>query len=209
MAFRRLTYHRSYFIIGMGVALLIALGGYVAEVRLHPADPILILGGACALLLLARGFTGSWSKQQIRVDVPAGKLMLPDGSIHELDAIGALTVESHLLPPPNRHRVHEFRLRAANLGYYPFHSVYESETRKRLVALEAAVLQSRVRKLLERPSADGAAFRSAPDVADAVRTQDTQERVLAALDVLATDPDSHVSEQATAVASALRANGRA
>lgn len=208
MAFRRLAYHRSYFLLAVGA---LGLAAAVAYAIVAPWDDptndgfAIGTGGAVSLLILARGATGSWSQKQLRVDIPAGKLKLPDGSIHSLDELGALTIESHLLPPPNRHRVHEYRLRAANLGYYLFYSVYESETTIRLVKVDSAVLQSRLRRVLERPSGDGSAFRSAPDAVPEIRAiAETPERALAALDTLAREDGPEIRARARQVADTLR-----
>lgn len=155
--------------------------------------------GALALLLIARGFTGEWGKRQVRVDVPAGKLMLVNGDVYPLDELGALTLEKTSLP---RRRstdtiVHEYRLRAANVKkYYVYFSVYESDTLGRRKALEEAILQCRLRKILERPTSDGSAFRGGPDALAEIRGVGETSHVAAALKVLEKDPDAHVRRQA-------------
>lgn len=207
MGFRRLTYHRSYFMVVLGVVTLVAVGAYVAETMWsNPADNAFVvgLGAALGLVMLARGLTGQWSSKQLYVDIRAGKLRLLDGSIYALDELGPLTIEKKLLPPPNRHRVHEHLLRAANVKYYLFEAIFEGETQRRYDALDAAVLEYRIRRVLERPQGEGA-FRSGPDPdAEILEIAGTRERAAAALQLLARDPDKHIREQASARLAQLR-----
>lgn len=171
MAFRRVTYHRSWFMVVVGTIALASIVGSSLELRWSPIEDLAylaVLGGVVSLLMIARGLTGSWSKRQLRVDVAGGKLKLPDGSLRDLDALGELTIEKKpMRNMPSRRVVrvvlHDYLLRAANVGYYLFESNYEAETKLRYDAVDAAVLQYRLRRILERPTGDGAAFRSAPD----------------------------------------------
>lgn len=185
----------------IGLASIVA--NLIANENIDPRLGYLaVFGIAVTLLMILRGFTGEWGKRQLRVDVAGGKLQLPDGSLRELDQIGALTMESKLMPKSNnprmQQRLTEYRLRAANVEYYLFYSNYEGETRIRFAAVEAAVLQHRLRRVLERPAGDGA-FRSAPDpTAELVDIAGTRERAIDGLTALAkSDPDRQVRVQAT------------
>lgn len=202
MPFRRVVYHRSWFMIVVGTLALASIAGnWVAHDNVSPElDWLALLGSLVALLMIARGLTGEWGKRQLRVDVAGGKLQLPDGSQYELDQLGELALETKLLPRTSSRsqtRVHEHRLRAANVEYYLFFSVYESETKLRLAAVDSAVLQYRLRRVLERPAGDGA-FRSVPDPdAELLEIAGTRERAIAALTALAkTDPDSQLRARA-------------
>lgn len=209
MAFRRLTYHRSWFMIVVGILALASIVGNWISLDRNSTDLHMLatLGSIVAVLMIVRGFTGEWGKRQLRVDVAGGKLMLPDGSLRDLDQLGELTIEKKLLPPlrGSQTRSTEHRLRAANVEYYLFYSVYESETQLRLAAVDAAVLHYRLRRVLERPPGDGA-FRSAPDPSvELLEIAGTRERLLAALAALAKrDPDRHVRDQAAARLVAVR-----
>lgn len=186
------------------IGLASILGNLIANDNINDELVYLgVFGIAVTLLMIIRGFTGEWGKRQLRIDVPGGKLQLPDGSLRALDEIGPLSIESKLLPKSNnprmQTRITEYRLRAANVEYYLFFSVYESETKLRFAAVDAAVVQHRLRRVLERPSGDGA-FRSAPDAsAELVEVAGTRERAIEGLTALAkTDPDRQVRAQATA-----------
>lgn len=195
--------------IGVGVLGLAGALGY--GIGGPWDDPVNQVGGssvvgALALLFLARGLTGEWGQRQLRVDVAAGQLMLPDGSLYKLDELGPLILDRRPLPRRRMTdtQVHEYRLHAKNCKYYLFYSVYESETLLRHKALEETILQSRLRKILERPSSDGSAFRAGPDVLAEIKaiTPDAS-RTVAALGALAKDPDGHVRSQAAKLATQL------
>lgn len=213
MAFRRLTYHRSYFMIGVGVLGLAGALGYGIG---GPGDDLTNQIGwsavvaAFALLFLVRGLTGEWGQRQLRVDVAAGKLRLNNGDTYALDELGELTIERQPLPRRRMTdtQVEEYRLRAANVKkYYVYFSLYESDTLLRKRILEEVILQSRLRKILERPTSDGSAFRSGPDALPEVRAIESDTaRTIAALDALAKkDPDAHVRTQAKNLVTSLRA----
>lgn len=205
MAFRRVAYNRSWFMIVLGVIVLFAVSWSWIQLMLNgqaSGDDTLesALGASIGLLALARGLTGAWGKRQLGVDVAAGKLVLPDGSVHDLDAIGALTIETRREQVSDMYRrpgsVSVFLLRAARVKYYLFESVSKADTKARFDALEAAVLQSRIRRILERPTGEGA-FRSGPDALREIRdVAGDRERALAALRALGKDPDRDIRERA-------------
>lgn len=206
MAFRRVTYHRSWFMVVVGTIALASIVGSSLELRWSPIEDLAylaVLGGVVSLLMIARGLTGSWSKRQLRVDVAGGKLKLPDGSLRDLDALGELTIEKKpMRNMPSRRVVrvvlHDYLLRAANVGYYLFESNYEAETKLRYDAVDAAVLQYRLRRILERPTGDGAAFRSAPDArGEVLDVAGGPDRARAALQVLTRDHDRSVRDHAS------------
>jgi hypothetical protein len=204
MAFRRITYHRSWFMIVVGtIGLASIVGNWIAQDNLsHDLVSLAAFGTVITTLMIVRGFTGEWGQRQLRVDVAGGKLKLPDGSLRDLDQLGALTIEKKLLPRSNnprmQTRIHEYRLRAANVEYYLYDSVYESETLLRFKAVDTATLQFQLRRVLERPSGDGA-FRSAPDAApELLEIAGTRERLVEGLTALAkTDPDRQIRAAAT------------
>ncbi len=207
MAFRRVVYHRSWFMIVLGLAGIAGIVAFSAsfpwEQGIHDdAIYVPILLGPLAVLVLARGLTGSWSKRQLRVDIAAGKLKLPDGSLRDLEALGELTIEKKpWKTQPTRMVVraimYDYLLRAANVGYYLFESNYEAETKLRHDAVSAAVLQSRLRRILERPTEQGSAFRSAPDArVEVLDVAGGPEHARAALQALARDHDRSVRDHA-------------
>jgi hypothetical protein len=219
MAFRRLAYHRSWFLIVVGTLGLAPCVALIVDSLMYGNSPdgldaddmfLLAIGVVLALLVIARGVTGSWSKRQLRVDVRGGKLMLPDGSLRDLASLGALTIEKKAIKDlnPNKRRahvLHDYLLRAANVEYYLFESNYESETTIRYRAVEAAVLQYRLRQILARPTGDGSVFRSGPDALAEIRAAfPDRDHTLAALDLLAQDGDAHVRDQAAKLATELR-----
>lgn len=160
-----------------------------------------VLGSLVTIAMIARGLTGSWSSRQLRIDIAGGHLKLPDGSLRRLDQLGALTIEKKILPPLNPYKVrvtlHEYLLRAANVEYYLFDSNYESETMIRYHAIDAAVLEYTLRRILERPSGDGAAFRSGPDVLpEILEAAKTPDRARTTLQKLTHDHDQHIRSQA-------------
>jgi hypothetical protein len=204
MAFRRVAYHRSWFLVAVGTIGLASLVANSIELRWSPPEDLAygaVIGSLVSLVIIARGLTGSWSKRQLRVDIAGGKLKLPDGSTRDLDKLGALTIEKKVLPQLNpmktRVTLYEYLLRAANVEYYLFVSNYESETKIRYEAVDAAVLEYQLRRILERPTADGSAFRSGPDaLPEVLETAGTPERARATLQKLALDHDQHVRAQA-------------
>lgn len=211
MAYRRLAYHRSWFLIVFGILGLACVVYATIELYLSASsggmgDTMLIpvVLGPLAILMVARGITGSWSKQQLRVDVPAGMLKLADGSVRKLDELGELTIEKRSAGKVRQHLMFWYRLRAAAVDSVLFESLDERESKIRLDALEAAVLQTRVRRVLERPSTDGA-FRAAPDpAAEILRVAASEDRAKAALAVLSRDVDADVRQRAQKLASQLR-----
>lgn len=204
MAFRRVAYHRSKFLIVVGLIGLASIVGNAVMLRWSPPEDLAIaavFGAMVMILLIARGLTGSWSAKQLRIDVAGGKLKLPDGSIRKLDELGELTIEKKFIKPNNPYKtrvaLHDYLLRAANVEYYLFYSNYESETKLRHVAIDSAVREYKVRRILERPVGDGSAFRSGPDVMPAIlEATGTPERARETLQKLTRDHDSHIREHA-------------
>jgi hypothetical protein len=212
MAFRRITYHRSWFMIVVGtIGLASIVANLIANDDINGELVYLaVFGCLVTSLMIVRGFTGEWGKKQLRIDVAGGKLKLPDGSVRSLDELGALTIEAKLMPkshnPRMLTRLTEYRLRAANVEYYLFYSFYESETKLRFDAVDAAVVEYRVRRILERPTADGSAFRSGPDpVTDVLEVSGDAMRAQSALHALTRDGDPHVRAQAAKLAGEIAA----
>jgi len=215
MAFRRITYHRSWFMIVLGTAGLASIvGNLVAGERIAGGLLALsVLGCLVTALMIVRGATGEWGKNQLRIDVAGGKLKLPDGSTRNLDELGALTIEAKVEArshnPHMRTQLTEYRVRAANVEYYLFYSYYEAETKLRFDAIDAAVVQSKLRRILERPSADGGAFRASPDpIADVLAAAGDASRARAALQELTRDGDAHIRAQAVKLAGEIAARGQ-
>jgi hypothetical protein len=205
MAFRRVTYHRSWFMVVLGTIGLVAIVGSSIDLQWSPFEDLAylaVIGSVITLLMIVRGLTGSWSNRQLRVDVAGGKLKLPDGSLRDLDELGALTIEKKVMPQLNRRTIrvtlHEYFLRAANVEYYLFDSNYEAETKLRFHAVEAAVLHYRLRRILERPTEEGSVFRAGPDPrVEILALAGSPVRARAALHVLMRDNDRTVRVQAT------------
>src|SRR4051794_32436701 len=121
MAFRRLTYHRSWFMIVVGALGLASIVGNAPTLRWSPPENLAfaaIAGSAITLLMIVRGLTGQWGSRQLFVDVAAGTLRLPDGSVHALSELGALTIEKKVVSSPKHRTNIEYRLRAGNINYY-------------------------------------------------------------------------------------------
>ena len=204
MAFRRVAYHRSKFLIVVGLIGLASIVGNSFVLRWDPPEDLAIaavFGSLVMILMIARGLTGSWSSKQLRVDVAAGQLKLPDGSLRKLDELGALTIEKKFIPPPNPRKVrvplHDYLLRAANVEYYLFDSNYASETMLRYSAIDAAVLQYKLRRILERPTVEGSSYRAGPDaMPEILEAAGTPKRARTTLQKLTRDHDAHVREQA-------------
>lgn len=191
--------------IVVGLIGLVSIVGNATLLRWSPPEDLVylaVLGSLVTIAMIVRGLTGSWSSRQLRIDIAGGKLKLPDGSIRNLDELGALTVEKKVLKPLNPHKVqfvtlHEYLLRAANCEYYLFDSNYESETMIRYHAIDAAVLEYTLRRILERPTGEGSAFRSGPDVLpEILEAAKTPERARTTLQKLTRDHDPHVRSQA-------------
>lgn len=206
---RRLTYERSWLAVLLGVWALGGLGYYCLEIGVRGLTNGEILVPLAALpfvlMLLRRGFTGSRSKRQLWVDVPAGKLVLANGTEHALAELGALSIEKRYeARTRNSLPMYSYELTAQSLGKL-FSAYFEGETKRRLDALDAAVLQSGLRKLLERPQVDSV-FRAAPQLAsEAHAGAGTLERALAGLRALADDDhDPAIREHAKSLAAVLR-----
>lgn len=206
MALRRLAYERSWILVIVGMWALGGLVYFCAEsgVRgLKNGDFLLpLLALPVVLLIIRRGLTGSRSKRQLWVDVPAGKVVLANGAEHALDELGALSIEKKYHPRTvHTQPLYSYELKAASIERSLFSSFFEGETTKRLTALDAAVVQSALRRLLERPQGDGA-FRSGPDLATEVLARaGSPQRALAGLRVLgADDHDRGIREQAVKLA---------
>lgn len=171
------------------------------------------LGLPAALLILIRGWTGSWSQRQLRVDVPAGKLQLADGTVRRLDELGALSIEKELKiirHPVRNTEITWWRLRATSLETPLFSAVYESETKIRYEHLDAAVLESQLRRILEGPRGEGGAFRDAPDPLPAImNAAGSSERAAAALRGLARAPDRDIRTRAASFRARLTSHERA
>jgi hypothetical protein len=191
MPYRRLAWHRSWAIIGFGFFVSIwSIGGLVeAYVSFRwPRDMLewigVIFANLVVIRIIVRGFTGSHSKRQLRVDVPAGMLQLETGELVPLDEVGEVTITKRY----GGRRVWWTQVRAAGIpNKVLYESTFESETQKRFVALGEVVLQSKVRKVLERPDV-GEAFRAAPDpTSEVLEVAETRERAASALTALARD----------------------
>jgi hypothetical protein len=204
-----LAYERSWFLVVVG---LWGVGGVIyfcleTNSLLASGDILLpLVAGPAALLLIRRGLTGSRSKSQLWVDVPAGKLVLMNGTEHELSELGTISVEQRY-HQRNAKTVATYGLdlKASALEHPIYCSFLDSEVKRRCEALQAAILQSALRKLLERPQL-GDTFRAGPELtAEAVARAGSPERALAGLRVLAReDHDLAIREQATKLAALLR-----
>lgn len=210
MALRRLAYERSWILVVVGVWALGGLVYFCLETgtrALKNGDFLLpLLGLPLVLLVIRRGLTGSRSKRQLWVDVPAGKIVLANGTEHALEELGPLSIaKKYHRRTAHSRPLHSYELEAAALERSLFSSFFEGETQKRLLALDAAVVQSALRRLLERPQGGGA-FRSGPDLQTEVLARAASpERALAGLRALATnDPDRAIRERATKLAAALQ-----
>ena len=202
MAFKRLAYHRSWFLIcfgliGIALVTLFVLDRTIYSKRWLTKEEWLapLLGFPFALLILVRGLTGSWSRWQLRVDIPAGKIHFPEGKVGELAELGALSIVKKPYRS-GRHVNQIYQLHTAGLERPLFTSFYEGETKLRLDRLELAILQSALRRVLEAPAGDGA-FRSGPDLAAEVERVAGESPYRArALAALARDHDATIRTRA-------------
>lgn len=210
MARRRLAWERSWFAVVLALVGVSFLGYYCAEVGvrgLEQGDFLLpLLALPVVLLLLRRGFTGSRSKRQLWVDVPAGTFVLANGDVHELDQLGAVSIEKKYQRRADKRPYYLHQLKVASIEGPQFSSVFEGEVQRRQAALEAAIVQSAVRRVLERPQGEGA-FRAGPEVAtDVLARAGSRDRAIAALRALATDDDeSGIRASAAKLAAELEA----
>ena len=203
MSFRRLAWHRSWAIIGFGLFVSIwSVGGLVVAI-MDSRDMLLlaILGELVVLRIIVRGFTGSLSKRQLRVDVPAGMLQLESGKVIPLDEVGALQITYRR---GGQRGVRWYELRAAGIpDTVLYESPYDSDTKKRFDALGDAVLQSKLRRVLERPEVD-AAYRAVPEAtAEILEIAETKDRATSALAALARDHDTTIATRATQLLASL------
>lgn len=158
-----------------------------------------LFGYSFALLILVRGFTGSWSRHQLRVDIPAGMCHFPEGKVVPLAELGELTI----ITRPHgtglhRHTLHQLRTKSFERAL--FTSFYESETKLRLDRLQLAVLQSALRRVLEAPRVDDDAFRAGPDLAaELERVAGDSPYRMRALALLARDHDATIRSRAAAL----------
>ncbi len=212
MAPRRLAYQRTWFLIVLGVGAFAVSLGTVIFVALEMdwqkawgeddlAVPVLLV--PLSLPIIARGWTGSWAKRQLRVDVAAGVFVLPNGDVHKLDELGALSLVKvpykfarpvTMRAAPN---LSTYELRAGACNYVLFKSFEESETKLRYEALDAAVLQYRLRRVLERPQVDGAYRAGTDQLAEILQVAGSDARAVRGLRVLGCDHDSTIRETAT------------
>lgn len=203
MAFKRLAYHRSWFLVGFGLIGLALVTVFVLDRTIYSKRWLTkeewlapLLGYPFAVLILARGFTGSWSRHQLRVDIPAGMFHFPEGKVVPLAELGDLTIKTE--PYRSGRNVHtNYQLRTKGFARALFSSLYEGETRLRLDRLELAVLQSALRRVLEAPRVDGDAFRAGPDLAAEVeRVAGESPHRARALALLARDHDATIRTRA-------------
>lgn len=207
MAFKRLAYHRSYFLIGVGLVGLALVTIFVLDRTVYSKrwltnEELLapLFGYPFALLILARGLTGSWSRWQLKVDIPAGLIHFPEGKVGKLAELGALAIDHK--PYRSGRNVHQLhQLRSVALDRPLFSSLYEGETKLRLDRLELAVLQSALRRVLEVPTVDGDAYRGGPDLAAEVdRVAGESPYRARALAALAADHDATIRTRARQLA---------
>lgn len=205
VAYRRLAAQRSWFLIVLGTVLLAGLVLFVLDTTVlgsgMPRDQLAIpvLGIPLALLMIARGVTGSWAHRQLCVDVAAGKVRLATGEERALDELGRITVTARRLYGSTS----VYELRAEHVDGVLFESLFEADVQRRMTPLEQAVLQSRLRRVLERPDADGA-FRSAPSTtSEVLRIAGDAAWARPALRALQRDPDATVRARATALLDTL------
>jgi len=94
--------------IVVGLVGLASIVGNAAMLRWSPPEDLVylaVLGSLVMIAMIARGFTGAWSSRQLRIDIAGGKLKLPDGSLRNLDQLGALVIEKKVLKTINPYKV--------------------------------------------------------------------------------------------------------
>ena len=206
MAFRRLAHHRSWFLIcfgliGLALVTLFILDRTVYSKRFLTGEELLapLFGYPFALLVLVRGITGSWSRWQLRVDIPAGLFHFQEGKVVPLAELGELAIKTE--PYRSGRNVHtNYQLRTAGFDRAMFSSLFEGETKLRLDRLQLAVLHSALRRVLETPVVDSDAFRAGPDVASEVaRIAGDSPYRMRALAALARDHDATIRGRAAAL----------
>jgi len=215
MAFKRLAWHRSFFTIFLGLFLLVFPVAFTADMlgrrfgMPHDALKWLVpfVGLPLVLLIIVRGLVGSWSKHQLRVDIPAGQLQLANGKIIPLAEVGEISIVAQRGPYQmnRRHQSISYQLKAAGIpNVVLYESPWDSDTKLRRDALDTAIVQSALRPILERP-VEGAAFRAAPEIdAEVLRVAQTLQRARLALVELARDHDAAIRERAAKLLATLR-----
>lgn len=191
---KRLAWHRSWFAVGLGVCMLVFPVAFMFDAFAGNDEPARWLVPFAAipfcLLVIVRGLVGSLSKNQLRVDVPAGLLRLEGGKIVPLAELGDVTIAKR-----HANRTTWYQLKAAKLVL--FESPFANDTQKRYDALQSAVVQAALRRILERPI-EGAAFRATPAIDDeVVRVSGSEDRARTALAALAADHDPTIRARAS------------
>jgi hypothetical protein len=201
---KRLAWHRSWFTVGLGLFMLVFPVSFTVEMFFtsYGKEPAAWLVPFAAipfcLLIVVRGLVGSWSKNQLRVDVPAGLLQLEGGKIIPLAEIGEITIATRR-DAYGKNRSLWYQLKIAALPKLVlFESPFDTDTQKRFDALQSAVVQAALRPILERPAL-GAAFRATPEIDDeVVRVAGSEDRARTALAALVGDHDQTIRERAKA-----------
>jgi hypothetical protein len=210
MAYRRLAWHRSWAIIGFGCFVSVwSISGLVeGYYALDLPDDVLAWAGILfanyvVVRIIMRGVRGSHSKRQLRVDVPAGMLQLETGELVPLDQVGEVTIKKK---KGGQRGVWWSQLHAAGIpNQVLYESTFDEDTQKRLVALQEVVLESKVRRVLERPEI-GEAYRAAPDAtSELLEVAETRDRAASALSALVRDPDPAISQRAAQLLATLSA----
>jgi hypothetical protein len=210
---RRLAWHRSWFTVGLGVFMLVFPVSFTVEMFFtsYGDEPAAWLVPFVAipfcLLIIVRGLVGSWSKNQLRVDIPAGVLRLERGKLVPLAEVGEVTIAKRR-DTYGKNRSVWYQLKIAALPELVlFESPFEDETQKRYDALQSAVIQAALRPILERPI-EGVAFRATPEIDDeVVRVAGSEDRARTALVALTADHDQTIRERASQLLRGARLAG--
>jgi hypothetical protein len=189
---QRLAHHTIVPMALFGIAGILAVIGttyqYIVLDRVHDLEYALIEVSALvvAIAILRYALVGSESENQLRVDPIAGVVQLDDGKIMRFDELGAITLEVHT----------SFGLKAANRQQYLYLSYRRSHTEKRYNALMTAMLQHALRRALEAPVVEGAAFRGVDIKHEIERITGDSPFKRAALQALTQDPDPTIATRA-------------
>lgn len=210
---RRLAYHRlpALFVLALlGFAALV--GVFFSEAhtmqRSFSYEPefklMWLLGMAVSIAWMRLGLFGTLTKNQLRVDPDAGVLQDDAGNIFHFDQIGELSIVKR--PETNRTQrrtttIMNFDLKCSGLEGTLFTDFWnEKRTQLRFDALSTAMLQFKLRRVLEAPQVEGDAFRSGLDPhAEAKRIAADSPFKRAALEALTRDPDPTVRTRAAAL----------
>lgn len=201
---RRLSVHRSWrLFVGTLLVCAVITIIVISNIVLGGSDELeYLLLAAVAYGLCAEAFLvallGSYRRDQPYVDPIAGVVRTRTGAILRFDDLGALSIEQDVVSYSNKVRHPRYKLRAAAVEVPIDELLYdEARTKRNLAALETAMLQYKLRRVLEMTAVDGDAYRGGLDPAQEVgRIAGDSPYRRQAIEALTHDPDPTIRERA-------------